>query len=873
MGQNHSYHHLTTAKTVSILHTSDQGLNHAEVRKRRSEYGKNALTSKEKKSPLSILIAQVNNPVIYLLVAAVIVSFIFGDLPEAIAILVVILLNTAIGFWMEYRAQSSLDALRKMAPLQVKVIRNGNVDQVKSEMLVPGDLFTLEAGDLVPADARIISANELGVDESPLTGESLPVAKETDPLDESTPVAERKNMLFKGTAVTTGRAEAVVVATGMRTEIGNISQMVSDAEGEQVPLDKKLGKLARRLIWFISGLSLLFFIIGWITGKELYLLLQTAIAWTVAAIPEGLPIVASIALARGMLRLARQQVLVRRLSAVETLGETTVILTDKTGTLTRNRLHVKNLRLVDMQMDAEEEELTVKDDAFEHWFRVAMLCNNAERQEGRSALQGDPVDTALLRFGEEHSARLFGELRNLERVREDPFDSGTMIMGTIHRKGEGYYVAAKGAASAILERSSSYLGSEGKKKIDDEFRKRWTKIDREESARGLKVIGFAFRESSTESGEIGKGETDFVQEMVFLGIGGFVDPVREDIREPLDICRRAGIRIVMVTGDHPETARHIAKHLNLLDKGQSKVIHGKELKNERSIADAGVFARVDPGQKLDIVKHFQERGEIVGMTGDGVNDAPALKQANIGIAMGKRGTQVARDVADMVLQDDAFPSIVRAVEQGRVIFQNIKKFIIYQLSYHLAEILIIAAISFGMFKLPLLPLQLLFLNLLSDVFPALALGVGKGNRNIMDQAPKDPEEPIITKKDWGRTALYGVVISVYVIAAYIWALKGMDLSTEICNNVAFFSLAFSQLLHAFNMREKDERLLNNQVTRNKYIWMAIGFCVAMLFAGYFVPLLKETLSFESLPLNVWGLILVTSAMPLITIQLIKLIRS
>lgn len=863
------YHSISTEETFSRLETSDQGLPPRDVKRRRREYGKNEISTGEKKRPLAILISQINNPVIYLLVAAVIVSFIFGDIPEAIAIVVVIVLNTAIGFWMEYRAQNSLDALKKMAPLQVKVIRNGKVKKIEAKWLVPGDYLTVEAGDLVPADARIISSSELGVDESPLTGESVPVEKQSDPLESSTRVTERKNMLYKGTAVTTGKAEAVVVATGMRTEIGNISQMVSDAEGDQVPLDKKLGRLARRLIWVISGLSLIFFIVGWIAGKELYTLLQTAIAWTVAAIPEGLPIVASISLARGMLRLARQQVLVRKLSAVETLGETTVILTDKTGTLTQNSLHVQNIRMIDQQEKTEDQKVPEENSAFRHWFSVGMLCNDAELQADREEITGDPVDAALLKFGETHDSSRVDELRKLKKVDEDPFDSDSMLMGTIHQKENGYYVAAKGATAAILERSTYYLDHEGKKEIDEEFRDRWREIDRKESARGLKVLGFAYREETAVSNKGVEENREFVNRMIFLGITGFVDPVRSDISEPLDICRRAGIQIIMVTGDHPETALHIARELKLVEEEQEGVIHGKDLETIKDIGNVRVFARVDPGQKLEIVQYFQDRGEIVGMTGDGVNDAPALKKADIGIAMGKRGTQVARDVADMVLQDDAFPSIVRAVEQGRVIFQNIKKFIIYQLSYHLAEILIIAAISFGMFKLPLLPLQLLFLNLLSDVFPALALGVGKGSRNIMHMAPKDPDEPIITREDWIQTALYGAVISIYVIGSYVWAFKGLNLSTGVCNNIAFFGLAFSQLFHVFNMREADEPLLNNQVTRNKYIWMAIAFCIAMLFTAYYVPLLREILSFESLPLEGWVLILLTSLLPLGTIQLIK----
>jgi len=857
----HSY---SVEEIYELLKTSGDGLSKDEAHNRRNEYGRNRLQERKKKSLFSLFLSQVNNPVIYLLLAAMTVSFIFSDIPEAIAIIAVILLNTIIGFWMEYRAQTSLNALKKMAPLSTRVIRENVEKEIHAEELVPGDLIILEAGDLVPADARIIAASELSVDESPLTGESLPVSKQTDPVDQSAQVADRTNMLFKGTAVTTGKTRAVVTGIGMVTEIGNISKMVSEADTDEIPLNKQLGMLARRLIWIIGGLAVLFFIFGWITGREIYPILQTAIAWTVAAIPEGLPIVASIALARGMLRLADQQVVVRKLSAVETLGETTVILTDKTGTLTKNQLTLDHLDLVSGRKVEDKES-----EAYRHFCRVAVLCNDAGKNDGD--FQGDPLDVALMDFCLEQGKERVAQLRDLRRINEDPFDSDSMMMGTIHEMDNSSYISAKGATAAILEKCTYYLDGGKRKKINEEFMEQWVWRDKEQSAKGLKVIGFAFREEAPGAADRLKEKDEFLKDMVFLGIAGFIDPVREDIAESLERCHHAGIRIVMLTGDHPETAQHIAREINMTRNGEAAVVHGKDLEEEKDLSETGIFARVDPSQKLDIVSHFQQQGEIVGMTGDGVNDAPALKKADIGIAMGKRGTQVARDVADMVLMDDAFPSIVRAVEQGRIIFGNIKKFIIYQLSYHLAEIIIIAGISFTMWHLPLLPLQLLFLNLLSDVFPALALGVGRGSKNIMEKSPKDPREPIITKKNWLITGLYGGVISLYVIAAYVFAYHGMKLSPEICNNIAFFALAFGQLLHVLDMREADEPIFINQVTQNIYIWMALGFCIAMLLTGYFVPLFSHALSFVPLPAAAWGLILAGALLPLLTNQIIKMI--
>ena len=867
MDLSQSMHNLSIDDIYRDLESSDKGLSSDDIKQRRNKYGRNLLEKQDKKSLFSILISQFNNPVVYLLAGAVVISFIFSDIPEAIAIIIVILINAAIGFWMEYKAQVSLQALSKINPLSTKALRNGKEKEIKARNLVPGDVIILETGNIIPADARIISSNECKVDESTLTGESVPVSKEAGKLGEETPLTDQTNMLFKGTALLTGNARAVATATGMYTEIGNISKMVSEADDEKIPLNKKLSKLAHHLIWIILGLSAAFFVFGWIAGKEVYLLLQTAIAWSVAAIPEGLPIVTSISLARGMLRLAKRNVIVQKLAAVETLGETTMILTDKTGTLTKNQLTISSAEFTDGRTELDKMHKPPDSEAFEHFYRISILCNSAKPDNG--SYKGDPLDKSLLEFADEYDHKEFSGLNKLPLINEDPFDSDAMFMGAIHQIDDKLYITAKGASEAILDRCSYYFDHGKTEKIDKSFIKRWIKKDHELSATGMKVIGFAYKNVSTGEKEKLEQNEDFVEDMIFLGLVAFIDPVRSSVIKPIEKCHKAGIRVVMVTGDHPETALNIAKQVKLVSDENEKVIHGKNLNDQIDFEGFDVFARVDPSQKLSIVEHFQKQGEIVGMTGDGVNDAPALKKANIGIAMGKRGTQVAREVADMVLKDDAFNSIVKAIEQGRTIFENIKKFIIYQLSYHLSEIIIIASISFTMFLLPLFPLQLLFINLLSDVFPALALGVGKGNKTIMNKAPKHPDEPVVTKRDWMKTIIYGSVIAVFVIAAFIISHKLLKFPAEVSNNIAFFSLAFGQLLHVFDMRSPEEPIFNNQVTRNRYVWMAIGFCSAVLITSYLVPVISNVLSFVQLDLIVWFIIAAASILPLITNQVIK----
>lgn len=782
------------------LHTHiDTGLSQEQVSQRRSKFGPNRLQKQQQKSLWKLLLDQITNPVMYLLTAASILAFTFGDVAEGIAILVVLFLNTLIGFWMEYQAQKSMKGIQDMDRLETVVIRDNQEVTIDSDEVIPGDILILKAGNLVSADARLFEVTELKIDESPMTGESVPVLKKTETLQGDQPLGDRINLAFKGTAVTGGTGKALVFATGMNTEMGKIATMVNNPVNQDTPLNKKLNSLTQHLIWVILAMAAAFFMAGWLAGKEIYLLIQTSIAWAIAAIPEGLPIVASIALARGMYRLARQNVLVKKLAAVETLGETTVIFTDKTGTLTHNELAVRGWQypgsdyqeLADDHPNQDTSESS-PDPHLQKLLQIAVLANDASLSEENTETnaQGDPLEIALLSFAQKMDSDLYTTLQKKERTAHIPFSSETMLMGTAYHLDEGLYMAAKGSADTLLPKCSHLLVQEQLKEFTSQEKEQWLGYTNQLSENGLRVLAFAY---STREGTPTLDQ-DFLQDLTFTGLIGFIDPPRAEVANAIQTCYQAGIQVVMVTGDHPGTSKNVAHAVGILSSEEASdtpVVHGNELQQAFEQSDANrllrspIFSRVDPGQKLQLITYYQNQGAIVGMTGDGVNDAPALKKADIGIAMGKRGTQVAQDVADVVLKEDQFSSIVSAIEQGRIIFGNIRRFILYQLSYHFAEILLIAGISFTLFVLPILPLQLLLLNLLSDVFPALALGIGEGHRDVMHQPPKDPNEAIVSKKNWVQVIMYGSLIAASVTGAYVFTHRVWNQPQEIANNVHF----------------------------------------------------------------------------------------
>ncbi len=851
-----------------------RGLSKRQVKENRQKYGTNIIRQKKRKSVFKIFIEQFKSLIILLLAAAAALSFSFGEMVEGFAVVAVIVINALIGFITELKAVRSMEALRSMGGTYVPVRRAGNVSRIRAEEVVPGDIVVIESGALNTADIRIAEASKLQADESPLTGESLPVSKTAQKVEEDIGLSERNNMLFKGTAVTRGSGEGIVVHVGMQTELGKISAMVEEAEKEVTPLEKRLDKLGRRLIWVTLVIAAAMGGAGIAAGKDLLTMIETAIALAVASIPEGLPIVATIALARGMWIMARRNALINKLSSVETLGATSLICTDKTGTLTENKMTVESLEyqaskgsiehfeLKDASADSEADELVRRA------LRAGVLCNNAELQENEGDEIGDPLEIALINAGAKLDIRRKEIAELMPEVEEIAFESETKMMATIHEQDGKLYYAVKGAPNAVLEASTELAAAGGTVEFTEEEKKEWLDRNNTLAAGGLRVIALAEKEREERDEQVYEG-------LRFLGLAGMLDPPRADVKSAIEDCKRAGIRIVMITGDQALTAQEIGRQLGLVSEDSNAILQGREIDrhfeedSKDRLISVDIFARVSPKQKLSIINLHQKNGSIVAMTGDGVNDAPALKKADIGVAMGDRGTEVAREASDMVLTDDAFPSIVSAVRQGRIIYANIRKFVLYLLSCNLSEILSVGIASFFAVPIPLLPLQILFLNLVTDVFPALALGVGKGSREVMNRPPRDSKEPVLRKAHWEVMIGYSLLITAAVIASLLSAIFLLGYGNDRAVTVSFLTLAFAQLWHVFNMRNRGSRIFINDISGNPWVWAALGLCTFLLLFAVYLPPLAAILDIVPPGGKGWLLVIGFSFFPLLAGQGLK----
>ena len=867
--------HAHPAQDVATHLATDpaSGLSLPQIRERLETHGPNRLRRQKTKSAIVILVHQFNSIIVWLLAAAALMSFLLGDVAEAAAIVVVLMINGAIGFVTELRAARSMEALMRIAEVKTRVRRDGHERMIDAHELVPGDVVILEAGDVVTADLRINQASNLQADESVLTGESVPVLKSTEPVSREATLGDRGGMAYKGTAITQGAGEGLVVATGMKTEIGRISDLAQGAESEVAPLEKRLDKLGHRLVWLTFVLAALTIGAGILRGHDVVIMIQTGVALAVAAVPEGLPVVATLSLARGMWRMSQRNAVITRLSSVETLGATTVILTDKTGTLTENRMTAVRYLLDGGDVDCDGDEagqLDTTDNVLNSAIRIGALCNNADLGDGKEdGRAGDPMELALLSLADKAGLTRAGLRQRFPEIREYAFDPGTKMMATVHADGDGYIVAVKGAPEALIDRATAVLGPDGPRPLDDAACAEWKQRSSAAAQEGLRLLALAMKRA-------GREDTDPYAELTLVGLVCLLDPVRDDVPPAIRASRVAGVRVIMLTGDHADTAATIARHAGLGD-GELTVIEGRELAGidpdrvsdemRERVLSADVFARVAPDTKLTLVSIYQQAGHVVAMTGDGVNDAPALKKADIGIAMGKRGTQVAQDAAHMVLRDDKFATIITAMRQGRVIFDNIRKFVVYLMSCNVSEVLVVGlAVGAGL-PTPLLPLQILFLNLVTDVFPAFALGLGKGDENVMHKPPRDPAEAIMDRPRWVLTGVLGAAITLATLGAFLLALTWLQLDTGAAVTVAFLTLALAQLWNVFNMRDPDAGLISNDVTRNVYVWGALALCLGLVGLACWLPSLADLLGLPDPGLHGLALSAAASLVPLLLGQI------
>lgn len=841
-----NFHCISEEELFAKLNLSDKrGLSQDEAARRLQIFGPNELAEEEKVPWWKFLLRQFKSPMVYVLALAACISIIMGERLDAGAILVVILINAVIGFLTEYRAEQALQALKSMVVRQVKVIRDGEIRLLPSQELVPGDVVLLEAGDVVPADGRLIEAFSLAVDESALTGESVPVDKTTDTLPEDTLLPDRINCLYTGTAVVRGNGKMLVCATGLHTELGRISSMLQKVEKGEIPLEARLAKFTKFLIKLVLAIVVLIVAIGVLEGNELLAMFQTGIALAVAAIPEGLPFVATMTLALGVHRMAKLNALVRNLASVETLGSTSVICTDKTGTITLNKMTVR-------------ESLIASDKVRELLFRVAVLCNNASINHENQI--GDPMEVALLKWAYDNGFDPDEIRREYPRLKEDPFDSSVMRMATYHDDG----IAVKGAPERLLQDCSFIYENDALKTLSSTLRDKW-KDDVERLAKmGMRTLAFAFGRS--------------LDELAFLGVVGIMDPPREEVKEAVASCRDAGIHVIMVTGDHVTTAVAIAKEVGIMDDHGLEALDGRQISemDEEEIArrarEVAVIARVFPEHKFKIVKGLQKAGEVVAMTGDGVNDAVALKQADVGIAMGIQGTEVSKEAADIILEDDRFATIVNAVAEGRRIFDNIRKAVIYLLCCNLSEVLVV----FGgiLLKLPalLLPLQILWINLVTDVIPALALSLDPPEADTMKRPPKRKDEDILTRAHQIKIGFFGSVMFLGVLGITLYSLKYLGFSSLKATEISFHCLVLTQLFFVFSVRESS--ILRNPADLLKNPFLFLGVLASMLLqvAITYIPIFQRVLRIVPLSAGEWGIVLIGALIPTFVLQLYKLIK-
>lgn len=850
---DHAWSALDSASVARTLGTSPaSGLSSAEALRRLQHYGPNALGEPERRSPSRILLAQFADVIVLVLLAAALLAALVGEVVDLVAILVIVALDAALGFVQELRAERAVAALRSLAAPAARVRRDASERTVPAAVLVPGDIVLLEAGNLVPADLRLLMTARLRVDEAALTGESQPVDKQSNALVESSyAVGDRLNMAFKGTVVRQGRGEGVVVATGGRTELGRIAALLARGEAPRTPLQQRLLRFSRQLAVIVLALCVVIFVAGLLRGEDTQVMFMTALSLAVAAIPEALAAVVTVSLALGARRLARHQALVRRLAVVETLGSVTYIATDKTGTLTEGRMRVREIRSGAGARGGDASPSRARTLLLQ-----GMALNNDAVRSSDGTLNGDPTETAL----RDEAARAGWSRRELEetepRVAELPFSAERACMSTIHRVADGFLVHTKGAPERIIPRCDARMGRDG----PEEIRAKELLVEAGAmAASGLRVLAFATRrlpELPQPLELVERGQT-------FLGLVGLMDPPRAQVREAIALCRSAGVRVVMITGDHPATAAAIAAELGIASPTDI-VVSGAQLASapaadlEARVRDIRVYARVAPEDKLRIVQALQRRGEYVAMTGDGVNDAPALQRADIGIAMGRSGTDVAREAAAMVLLDDDFGTIVAAVREGRRIHDNVRRFVRYTLATNSGELWTLLLAPLLGLPLPLLPVHILWMNLVTDGLPGLALAAEPPEREVMQRPPRPPGESIFARGLWQHALWVGLFMTALALSIQGWTIGAGDAHWQ---SMTFTVLTFCQLAHLLAIRSERESLVSRGLHGNRPLIAAIALTVALQLCTLYVPWMRVV--FRTSPLTAGELLTCIGAASLV----------
>ena len=887
--QEQSPHAADVATVAELLGVDlSRGLTAAEAVERRERYGPNSLQTIRPRPAWRILLDQFASLIVALLAVAALIAWATSDVTEAAAIIVVLILNALVGFVTEWQAGKALDALRRQALVTARVRRDAREVEIDAAELVPGDVIILNAGDRVPADARLFTARSLRAEESALTGESTTVEKSAEPVAADATLAERLSMLYLGTTIAAGHALAVVTATGARTELGRIGKLVAEAPDEPTPLELRLAELGHRLVYVALIIAAVVMVTGWLRGDGLWLMAEVAISLAVAAVPEGLPAVTTLILALGVLRMARQNAIVRRLQAVETLGSTTIICADKTGTLTQNRMTVRQYYLSDgTRIDPVDSEQTDANESLARVIRASVICNEASfatASTDSSRAVGDPTETALLMAADQMGVDVARLRDEYPKENEVPFDASTKRMITVHRAPAGnYLVALKGAPAVVVDACTRYLDAGGGVQfVDEETRRRLLAANEEMADRALRVLALAEKTLVGTANQLTLAAISDLKTTdtndggyIFLGFVGMIDPPRPEVPEAIEQTRAAGIRVVMLTGDQVSTARAIASELRLSGDQPAVALHARDLEGAdhdrlvELVKTANVFARVSPEDKLRIVDALVRAGEVVAVTGDGVNDAPALKRASIGVAMGERGTEAAKEAADVVLADDNFGTILKAVEGGRTIYANIVKFVHMMFSHNLAEVLVIfLAIAAG-WPLPLLPLQILWVNLVTDVFPALALAVEPAAPGVMRRPPRPPNSSLLSRDLVVLIGWQAVMLAAITLSIYAWAIGSYGEGAH-ARTMALIAIVGVQLGHVFNCRSRTRSAFEG-LFRNPFLWIAAAIVITLQLMAVYVTPLARVLNTSRLTSSDWLIGAAAVIAPIILVEATKLI--